>query len=76
MEQRSNDAAVKDAQVLLRREEYARSMEQRSNDAELKDAQINPNEEDCATDMVHTAITMMNLLLSQRVLDQNLIRLL
>jgi hypothetical protein len=39
MEQRSNDAAVKDAQILLRREECALSMGQRSNDAAVQDAQ-------------------------------------
>ena len=32
MEQRSNDAAVKDAQILLRKEECASSMGQRSKD--------------------------------------------
>jgi len=40
MEQRSNDATVKDVQILLRKEECALSMGQRSNDAAVKDAQI------------------------------------
>ena len=40
MGQRSNDAAVKDAQIKLRKEECARGMEQRSNYAAAKDAQI------------------------------------
>ena len=31
--QRSNDAAVKDAQIMFKMEEYALGMEQRSNDA-------------------------------------------
>ena len=44
MEQRSNDAdadaAVKDAQIMLRMEECATSTEQRSNYVAVKDAQI------------------------------------
>ena len=42
MEQRSNDAAVKDAQGYLGREECALGMVQRwnTNDAAVKDAQI------------------------------------
>ena len=40
MEQRSNDAAAKDVQTLLRKVEYALGMEQRSNYAAAKDAQI------------------------------------
>ena len=41
MEQRPSDAAVMDAQTLLRKEECALDMEQRSstNDASVKDAQ-------------------------------------
>jgi len=39
MEQRSNYAAGKDAQIKLIRKECARSMEQRSNSAAAKDAQ-------------------------------------
>ena len=35
--QRSNDAAVKDAQIMFKMEEYALGMEQRSNDAPVKD---------------------------------------
>ena len=80
MGQRSNYtcAAMKeDAQIKYKKEECASSMGQhgKRNDAALKDAQINSNEEEYARDMVHTAITMMNLQLSQRVLDQNSIRL-
>ena len=78
MEQRSNDAAVMDAQNKLKREEYALGTEQKlfsENDAELKAAQINPTEEEYARDTVHTAILTKNLQLSHRVLDQNLIRL-
>jgi hypothetical protein len=51
MVQRSKDAAVKDAQIELRREECARGMGQRSNDAALKDVQIMLNVEDCASSM-------------------------
>jgi hypothetical protein len=40
MGQRSNDAAVKDAQTKSSREECARGMGQRSNDAAVKDAQM------------------------------------
>ena len=48
--QRSNDAAVKDAQTKLSREEYALSMGHhvRGSDAAVKDAQIKLREEDCA----------------------------
>jgi hypothetical protein len=50
MEQRSNDVALKDAIVLLKREEYASSMEQRlnTNDAALKDAKVLLRREECA----------------------------
>ena len=58
---------VKDVQILLSMEDCALGMEQRSRYAELKGAQINPNEEECARDTVHTAIALMNLLLSHRV---------
>jgi hypothetical protein len=61
----TNDAAVKDAQVLLKREESASNMEQygERNDAALKDAQINPNEEEYAGDtvQVHIATITTNL---------------
>jgi hypothetical protein len=63
----TNHAAVKDAQILLSMEDCALGMEQRSRYVALKDAQINPNEEECARDTVHTAIALMNLLLSHRV---------
>ena len=38
MEQRSSDAAVKDAQTKLRKEEYASSMGRRKSNAAVKDA--------------------------------------
>ena len=74
----TNDAVLKDAHVSLSREECVLSMEQRSdtNDAALKDAQILLRREEYVLDTVHIANTMMNLLLSHRVLDQNLIILL
>ncbi len=72
----TNGATLKDAQALLKREDCALSMGQRSNDAASKVAQINPNEEEYVTDTVHTATPLMNLQLSHRVSDQNLIRLL
>jgi hypothetical protein len=76
MGQRSNDAAVQDAQIKSSKEECASSMEQITNNAALKDAQIIPNEEDYAGDMAHTAILMKILLLLHRALDPNLKRLL
>jgi hypothetical protein len=51
MEQRSNDAAVKDAQIQLRQEECALSMGQRSNDAAVMDASIKSSKEECALGM-------------------------
>ena len=39
MEQRSNFAAAKDAQIMLRKEEFVSSMEQRRNDAAVRGAQ-------------------------------------
>ncbi len=72
---RTNDAAVKDAQVLLKREECALSMGQRLNDAASKDVQLLLRRE-YARDTVHAAIPLMNLQLSHRALDQILIRLL
>ena len=78
MVQRRSYVVLKDAQVLLSREEFASGMGQRLNtsDAALKVAQINPNEVDYARDTVHTATITMNPQLSHRVLNQNLIRLL
>ncbi len=69
MEQNVNDAALKDAQDLLKREECVLDMAQRenTNDAALKDAQIIPNEEEYVRDTVHTATITKNLLLSHRV---------
>jgi len=40
MGQRSSDAAPKDVQIKLSKEEYAKGMGQISNDAALKDAGI------------------------------------
>ena len=50
MGQRSNDAAVKDAQIKSSKEEYASGMGQRSkrNDAAVKDAKVPLGEEECA----------------------------
>jgi len=48
MEQSSNDATMKDAQIKLRKEECALSMEQSTNDAAMSDAQIKSIEEECA----------------------------
>jgi hypothetical protein len=50
MVQRPDDAVLKDAQVLLRREECASSMVQRlnTNDAVVKDAQIKLSKEEFA----------------------------
>ena len=75
MGQRPNDAALKDAQIKLSREECASNTEQRSNVVALKDVKIIPNEEEYARDTVHTATITKNLQLSHRVLDQNSIRL-
>ena len=78
MVRRGNDAAAKGAQTFLRNEECALSMEQRKNAnyAILEDAQIKLKRGECVRDTVHTATPLMNLLLSHRVSDQNLIRLL
>ena len=48
MGQRSNDVAMKDAQIKFRKEECALGMGQRSNYAAVKDAQIKLEEEECA----------------------------
>jgi len=49
----SRNAAVKDVQIMLRREEYARGMEQRSSqrNAAAKDVQISASKEECASSM-------------------------
>ena len=49
MEQRSNNAALKGAQIMLRTEECALSMEQyrQGNDAALKGARIKFEKEEC-----------------------------
>ena len=53
MEQRSNDAAAKDVQIKLRKEEYASNMEQpgQRNDAAVKGAQALPKREECVLGM-------------------------
>ena len=51
MEQRSNDVAVKDVQIKLRKEECALGMEQRSSDAAVKDVQTILIKEVCAKGM-------------------------
>ena len=51
MGQRSNDAAVKDAQNLLGKEECALGMVLRSNYAAVMDVQNKPGKEDCAFGM-------------------------
>ena len=48
----TNDAASKDAQTSLRREECALSMEQMSKDAAVKDAPSKLRREECASNMV------------------------
>jgi hypothetical protein len=51
MGQNSNDAAVKDAQTKLRREECAGDMAQRSKDAALRDVRMGLSKEECAKGM-------------------------
>ena len=50
MEQKTNthDAVMRDAQVLLKMEEFASSMVQSTNDAAVKDAPIKSSKEECA----------------------------
>mmetsp|Transcript_4592 Transcript_4592/g.6376 ORF Transcript_4592/g.6376 Transcript_4592/m.6376 type:complete len:130 (-) Transcript_4592:34-423(-) len=76
MEQRSNYAAVKDAQIKLIKEAYAIGMEQsrRSNYASLKDVAIIPNEEECVEGTGHIALYMTNLLHLLYNLDQLMMR--
>ena len=64
MGRKSNDAAVKDAQIKLRKEECALGMGHRSstNDAARKDAQVKFGKEECALDMRHIVMHKMNLL--------------
>jgi hypothetical protein len=47
----TNYAAVKDAQIKPRTEEYASNMEQMSKDAAAKDAHIKPSRKECALSM-------------------------
>eukprot|EP00984_Skeletonema_dohrnii_P010927 scaffold4300_cov116-Skeletonema_dohrnii-CCMP3373.AAC.6 len=56
MEQRSNDAAVKDAQIKSKTVVCARSMVQRLNYVAAKDAQTKSSEEECAEGMGYIAI--------------------
>ena len=42
---------MKDAQIMLLKEEYALGMEQRSSDAAAKDVQIKPIKEECVSGM-------------------------
>ncbi len=56
MVQRSNDAAVKDVQIMFTVEECARDMVQRSSYAAEKDAQIVFKEEGSASGTVHRSI--------------------
>ena len=51
MVQRSNDAALEDAQIKLSREECAGGMEQRLNGAALKGVQVLLKREECASNM-------------------------
>ena len=51
MVQSSKYAAVKDALIIFRREEYALGTEQRSGDAAPKDAQIKLRRQECASGM-------------------------
>ena len=57
MGQRSNDASLKDAQIMLKREECATGMGQRGNDAASKNAQIMLRREEFANDTRHKAKT-------------------
>ena len=74
MGQRLHSAAVKDAQIKLRKEEYALDMGQlgQRNYAVAKDVQIKLSNEECAEGTGYIAIHTMNL----RHLDQNTRRLL
>ena len=55
MVRRSNDAALKVAQILFKKEECASGMEQRGQkgNAALKGVQTKPSAEECALDMGH-----------------------
>jgi hypothetical protein len=67
MGQRSSDAVVKDAQMVLLKEECARGTGQRSNYAVVKGVRNKSSVEECAGDTGHIVIRTMNLLR----LDQN-----
>jgi hypothetical protein len=48
MVQKSSDAAIKDVQIKLRKEECVRDMGQRPSCAAIKDAGIKVGKEECA----------------------------
>ncbi len=54
MEQRLNDALLKDARIKFRKEECVLSMVQRSNNARAKDVQTKPCKEEYALSMGHS----------------------
>ena len=72
MEERSNDAAVKVAQIKLKMEECAEGMGQRSNYAASKDARTKPCEEECAVDTGPSTTLLMNLLHLIYHIDQHM----
>ena len=73
MEQRSRNAAVRDALIEFRKEEYALGMEQRSRSsyAALRDARIKPIVVESVGDKGQSALLMTNL----QLLDQSTKRL-
>ncbi len=76
MGQRSNGAAVKDAQIKSSREDCALSMGQRSNNATAMDAQINLSKVEYVGDTEQTETPTITLQLLQHALGQNLTKLL
>ena len=71
MGQKSSDAAAKDVQIKLRREECALGMEQSARNAAAKDAPTKLRGEECARGMEQAALFTTRPLL----LDQNSRRL-
>ena len=69
MEQRSSDAALKDAQIKHSVEDCASGTGQSKKGAAVKDAQTKPFGEECAQGMVHIALLHKTNLLH---LDQSL----
>ena len=63
----TNDAAAKDVQTMLKKEESAFNMGQRETCATMKDAQTKYSVEECASSTGHIALRKTNLLR----LDQN-----